>query len=32
MLRDEVKSLRTLLRGEELETDVGQKKKSKSEQ
>jgi len=27
MLRDEVKSLRTLLRGEELETDVGQKKK-----
>jgi len=27
MLRDEVKSLRVLLRGEELETDVGQKKK-----
>jgi uncharacterized protein YlxW (UPF0749 family) len=27
MLRDEVKSLRVLLRGEELETDIGQKKK-----
>ena len=27
MLRDEVKSLRVLLRGEELETDSGQKKK-----
>jgi seryl-tRNA synthetase len=27
MLRDEVKSLRILLRGEELEFDVGQKKK-----
>jgi len=27
MLRDEVKSLRILLRGEELESDVGQKKK-----
>ena len=27
MLRDEVKSLRVLLRGEELESDVGQKKK-----
>ena len=27
MLRDEVKSLRILLRGEELETDIGQKKK-----
>jgi len=27
MLRDEVKSLRILLSGEELEADVGQKKK-----
>jgi hypothetical protein len=27
MLRDEVKSLRTLLSGEELETELGQKKK-----
>ena len=27
MLRDEVKSLRVLLRGEELETELGQKKK-----
>jgi uncharacterized protein YlxW (UPF0749 family) len=27
MLRDEVKSLRVLLSGEELESDVGQKKK-----
>jgi hypothetical protein len=27
MLRDEVKSLRVLLSGEELEADVGQKKK-----
>jgi hypothetical protein len=27
MLRDEVKSLRVLLRGEDMETDAGQKKK-----
>jgi hypothetical protein len=27
MLRDEVKSLRILLSGEELETELGQKKK-----
>jgi uncharacterized protein (UPF0335 family) len=30
MLRDEVKSLRTLLSGEELEADSGQKKKKQA--